>query len=87
MTSFADKVRFGFAVAFCFLAPFLVYRDAVHVWIAAGIVFTIAMSLSLLIAGRSQPRNWKRLSIWFLCLSIIVPSIVFILLFQFREGF
>jgi len=86
MTSTADKLRFAFGMAFCVFAPFLVYRDAVHVYITAAIFVAVAMSLSLLIASRSRPLNWRRISISFVCLSLFIPAVAFFALFRFREG-
>ena len=86
MSSATDKLRFALGFAACCLSPLLFYRDFTHIYIASAIIFGIVSALSLLIAGRSRPRNWKRISIWFLCLSIVVPALAFLLLFQFREG-
>jgi hypothetical protein len=86
MTSVADKVRVGFGMAFCVFAPFLVYRDAVHIFSAAAFVIAIATSISLLIASRSSPLNWRRFSISFVWLSLFIPAVVFFALFRFREG-
>jgi len=73
-------------MAFCFLIPFLVYRDAVHIFFAAAFVIAIAMLISLLIASRSSPLNWRRFSISFVCLSLFIPAVAFFALFRFREG-
>lgn len=85
--SFTDKARLAAGCICSSLFGFLFYRDAVHLFLAALVCVAAAAILTLAIAGLSRPRNWKRLSVWFLCLSIIVPSVVIILLFQFREGF
>ena len=83
----ADKARLAAGCICSSLFGFLFYRDALHRFLAALICTAAAAILTLAIAGLSRPRNWKRISIWFLCLAIIVPSVVIILLFQFREGF
>lgn len=84
--SFSDKARLVAGCICASLFGFLFYRDALHLFIAALVCTTAAVIFTLAIAGLSRPRNWKRISIWFLCLAIIVPSVVIILLFQFREG-
>ena len=86
MTSGADKMRFALGSSSCFLWPLLFYRDFTHIYVAAGIIFGIALALSLLTAGRARPRNWKRISLWFLCLSVLIPALAFLVLVQFREG-
>jgi cell division protein FtsW (lipid II flippase) len=81
-----DKTRLAAGCICSTLSGLPFYRDAFHLFLAALICFTVAAALAFVIAGRSHPRNWKRISVWFFCLSIVVPSVVFILLFQFREG-
>jgi Ni,Fe-hydrogenase I cytochrome b subunit len=84
--TFSDKARLAAGSVCSSLFGFFFYRDVFHILLAALICFSIAAALTFAIAGRSGPRNWKRISTWFVCLAIIVPSVVIILLFQFREG-
>ena len=85
--SLSDKARLAAGCICSCLFGFFFYRDALHLFLAALVCIAAAAILTLAIAGLPRPRNWKRISIWFLCLAIIVPSVVLILLFQFREGF
>lgn len=84
--SIADKLRLAAGVAACFTVQLALFGLALRVLALAAACIVVAFAVAFAIAGRSRPRNWKRISIWFLCLSIVVPALAFLLLFQFREG-
>lgn len=85
--SAADKFRLAGGVAAGFLIQLALFGYGPRVYALAAACIAAAFAIAFVIAGRTRPRNWKRISIWFLCLSILLPPLTFLLLFQFREGF
>lgn len=87
MTSVADKLRFAAGAAASLAIQLALFGLAPRVFALAVACIAAAFAIAFTIAGRAEPRNWKRISIWFLCLSVLVPALTFLVLFQFREGY
>lgn len=84
--SVADRLLFAAGVASCFTIQIALFGLAARVVALATACATVAFATAFVIAGRARPRNWKRIGIWFLSLSLLLPLLTFLVLFQFREG-